>query len=71
MARDTRSPHEGGPDAPGPQDRRSEFLRERGLTDDPAFYGADAADEREEAAPDDPDGDEPETETETEDEPRR
>jgi hypothetical protein len=67
MSRDTRPPPEGGSEAPGPQDRRSEFLRERGLRDDPAFYGADA--ERDEAAPDDPapDGDGPETE----DEPRR
>ena len=69
MGRDTPPPREGGPDAPGPQDRRSEFLRERGLTDDPAFYGADPTTERDEAAPDDPTPDG--AGSGTEDQPRR
>src|SRR5450759_2283520 len=38
------------PDTSGPQERRSEFLRERGLPDDPEFYGDSEDAEPEESA---------------------
>ena len=60
MSRDERPPAAGEPVAPGPQERRSEFLRERGMTDDPDFYSA--AEDAEGA-----DTDEGDTEKDTED----